>query len=120
MHDELSALKIIRDGDNVFLINNWPTTDQFNKALGDFEHFSLRFHEYRCPFSIIEEFDNWFEWKRREYFLKQSTGTIMCDMVSDVERIKEHEIMKPVNFRLSESWAPIVHCPKSVIMHGVF
>lgn len=28
-------------------------------------------HEYRCPFDFMDEFDQWIEWKKRVYFNKE-------------------------------------------------
>lgn len=43
----------------------------------------LELDDYRCPFSIIDQFDQWFEWHRRVHFDRESTGKVTVAMVKD-------------------------------------
>lgn len=94
-----AGMPVIRSGDTVYIINNMPDPLSRKSMMEQAERMMLRFDDYRCPFDFLAEFDQWFEWKKREHFGKQSTGTIMCSMVSDIERIKAHKIERRFEFR---------------------
>lgn len=56
----------------------------------------LSFNEYRCPFSLLEEFDKWFTWHKRLHFEGQKTGKIITDMVNDLNEIRRHAIPREI------------------------
>lgn len=91
------GIPVIRSGDKVFFVTPPSPQIEFDKRM---ELMGLSFDHYRCPFSILDEFDQWFEWHERLYHRKQSTGTIITTMLSDVKRIKEHKSERKIEFTL--------------------
>lgn len=87
----LYGMPVIRNGDNVFIINNIPNEQDWKIQA---ERMELCFHEYSCPFSLLDEFNEWFEWHKRKHVDKQSTAAIILRMVNDIDRIKLHKIEK--------------------------
>lgn len=57
---------------------------------------SISMREYRCPFSILDEFEDWFEWHRLVFADGESTGEAMALMIYDrwrhLDRIQECEL----------------------------
>lgn len=51
-----------------------------------FEREIAREYSYRCPFNFVDEFDQWFEWKRREHLNGERTGDIIMSMIKDDPR----------------------------------
>ena len=116
---DLCGMPFIREGDTVYIINNMPDPLSRKSMLDRMERFTLRYDDYRCPFDFMTEFDQWFQWKKREYADHEPTGQIMCDMVSDVDRIKAHKIEKRFQFRVSEDWGCFVPPRGGILFSGV-
>lgn len=80
----------------------------------------LRFGEYRNPFHFLNEFDQWFEFQRRRRFEKESTWSILSDMLrDDLERAARYEVKE----RLDTVWfdpSPVMFDRRSVYIKGDF
>ena len=98
MKPNLYGIPIIRDGDNVYLIGNLPDYSAINSMKDSMERMSLSMESYRCPFDFLNDFDQWFEWQRRLYVDNQTTGKIITNMISDIQRIKEHQLPRQIKF----------------------
>ena len=48
--------------------------------------------EYRCPFDFIDEFADWFEFKRRVHFEGERTADVILSMVGDAKKCQEYEL----------------------------
>jgi len=53
-----------------------------------------RYHSYNCPFSIFDEFEQWFEWHRLTLADKHTTGRVITFMLRDIKRIRKYRIKK--------------------------
>ena len=99
------VLPIIREGDNVFIMNyKPPPTDAMENVL---EKLSLSYDSYRCPFNFLTEFSQWFEWHIRIKDKGQSTGEAIVAMLNDIERIKSCKLRK-LQFHFTQSYPTIV------------
>lgn len=112
------GMPVIRSGDNVFIINNMPPRDEHEQMLKRMRHLGMRFDEYHCPFEFMDEFDQWIEWKIREYGHGESTGVIITDMLGpdDLERIEKHKKPKPI--RVMSDYGPLFRPNRSFILTG--
>lgn len=107
----IASLPFIRQGDNVFIINNRPPENLMKESL---ERMTLRLDNYRCPFSILDEFEQWWTWHYETRAKGQSTGWVICQMLSDVERIKAHKIERRIEIRARYDYGPILSYPSMV------
>ena len=90
----LNSVPVIREGDNIFILGKLPSMYDMQRSMNEFlmNKSILALDEYRCPFDFIDEHDQWFEWKRREHFDRESTGKIITSMLDDLDRIKDHKV----------------------------
>ncbi len=110
----MSHRLVVFDGD-AYLVKDPSCIDDLKKLAAErMDRMCLALGDYECPFSILDEFDQWFEWKRREHFKGDRTGDIIVDMVSDVERIKLHRI---VNMRFMTQ-VPMLAAPRFLFNGG--
>ena len=80
----------------------------------------LRPGEYRNPFHFLNEFDQWFEFNRRARFEKESTWSILSDMLSDdLERAARYEIKERFDTVRFDP-APVMLDRRSVYIKGDF
>jgi len=94
-------MQIIRSDDNVFLIGHLPTPHEtiMECMKARMDRLCLALYEYKCPFGILDEFAQWWEWHDRVYFRKQSTGHVITAMLHDVDRIKAHKIKQTIRMK---------------------
>lgn len=90
----------------VYFVRVPSFTDWRDWARKDLDRMALSWDNYRCPFDFLAEFDQWIEWKIREYGRHENTGTIITDMLSDIERIKKYKIDRPFRFFVSSDFVP--------------
>ncbi|MEM9354627.1 MAG: hypothetical protein AAGB04_00305 [Pseudomonadota bacterium] len=98
----VGAMPVLRRGDQVFIINDMPSIRDMQNSMLHFKRYELMLDNYRCPFSIIEEFEKWWEWHYRTRAKKESTGSVIVSMLTDVDRIKRHKIERTMEFRTSD------------------
>lgn len=58
----------------------------------DMDRRLLELEDYRCPFSLIDQFDQWFEWHRRVHFDRESTGKVTVAMVEDIRSLRKWRV----------------------------
>lgn len=78
----------------------------------------LEYHAYRCPFDLLREFDEWFEWHRRVYFEHESTGKVTVNMVADESELLKFRIER-VPFFVDRSDMVIVEPRRMMVMSNV-
>ena len=77
---------------------------------------TLAFYEYRCPFSILRQFDQWWEWHERTIHRKKPTGRVITAMLSDVDEIKRHKIEPRLYFRVSHDYGLSTSLPRGLLV----
>ena len=100
--NRLYGMPVFRQGDNVFLLGKMPEIDMTaaDAMARRMECLMLSMYEYRCPFSLLEEFDRWWEWQKRTKFDGQTTGRVITTMLSDIDEIKSYKIEREITFRM--------------------
>lgn len=81
---------------------------------------SLHPGEYRNPFHFLNEFDQWFEFNRRARFEKESTWSILSDMLrDDLERAARYEVKERFDTVRFDP-VPIIFDPRAIFIKGDF
>ena len=69
---ELFGLPVIRDGDKVLIIGKLPdpmSIESQMKSMQDMLDRSwLRTEDFDCPFDLLDQFEQWWEWHSRIQF----------------------------------------------------
>lgn len=99
----LNGVPIFRSGDKVFLIDRSKLDfkPDIDRRL---ERLTLALDHYRCPFSFLDEFEQWWQWQKRTKADKQSTGHVICSMLDDLKRIKAHKIERAITLHHKGNW----------------
>jgi len=116
----LNGMPVIRSGDSVYLIN-YASIRAFEfdrqSVKVQTEKLFLAQDEYRCPFSILHQFDLWWTWHKRLRFDGETTGRVITSMLPDVEDIKRYRIQRPR--RTWHEFGVPVSTPRSFLLHSV-
>lgn len=76
--------------------------------------------EYRNPFHFLSEFDQWFEFESRKRFDRESTWSILSDMLrDDLGRAGWHRIQERFDIVRFDP-IPVMIDPRAVLIKGDF
>lgn len=64
---------------------------EFSNCLLEKRYLSM--FDYECPFSLTDEFDEWFEWHRRIHFCNERSGKATVNMLGSAEAVRTRFVL---------------------------